>query len=637
MSELELNKIYEFAKKYQSYILFLSLLILGLILWKFDYLTQFTGEWASCVDYIKEGILYQGQPKCYHGPVNFFISYFLIEFFPHNFLQLYELLVLISSILLFLLTYKIIKKLDLKPYYILLSLLFFTLIYIAPINNNSGDSIYSTLIMLYGFYVLNFYKNIYFKYLFSSFLFTIAIFTRLNVLIPILLILIYYFISNFFFVKDKKIKIDYKNLIKALIFMFLPLVIVIAILINLYPNSISYSILTQFKVEDFSLLLKLKGFFSGISLLTQLTFLVLVILIPLYRFIKKREVYSFISLFGFILITYGTLRGHHGYFQRYYLPIFPFLIITIIQIINHIKSKHWKILFIFLTLIFSLSALKISDPYLTSPEFYELRNIVDRGFKFLPDPQGKILSDNDYFIKFTNKSYKQVDILPNKYGIDGLGASRIESLGLLGPDWKNWEISVALSNLQFEEVDLIGKKILNNEYDIIVIGPQGGNLGLGTSSPITQAMGFYALRFFNKSLEKFPYDDDFKIYCDTSFFSLKDPCPDCQHAFRIFFTNFTEKECANIAAKMVFYYYNNLEKICSLDQEIGKEYIEKVKMAFKGTNLFKESKCESNKFLVRKLYEKKIATFKEVLLILFIISIILLYYYLTIKKESKES
>ena len=80
----KLDKIAWFLKKYETYFILLFLVIIGTILWKFNYLTEFTGEWTSCVDYIKEGILYKGQPRCYHGPVNFLISYILIEFFPNT-------------------------------------------------------------------------------------------------------------------------------------------------------------------------------------------------------------------------------------------------------------------------------------------------------------------------------------------------------------------------------------------------------------------------------------------------------------------------------------------------------------------------------------------------------------------------
>jgi len=624
----KLDKIAWFLKKYETYFILLFLVIIGTILWKFNYLTEFTGEWTSCVDYIKEGILYKGQPRCYHGPVNFLISYILIEFFPNNFLQLYELLVLISSILLFFLIYKIIRKLNLKPHYPLLSVLFFILIYVNPINNNSGDSIYSTLIMLYGFYVLYFSKNEYYKYLFSSLIFTIATFTRLNVIIPIFLVLVYYFINNFFSVKDKKIIIDYRNLAKALILMIILPITVVIILKLIFPNIIAYSILTQLIVEDYSLLLKLKEFFSGISLLTKLTFLIPALLIPLSWFYKKRDVYSFIALFGFILITYGTLRGHYGYFHRYYIAIFPFLIVTIIEILNNIKSNYKKIIFIIIILIFSLSSLKISDPYLTSPEFHKLRNIVDGGFEVLPDLPGRILADNDYFLKFANIDPKKVDIVSNKYGIDGMGALRIESLGLLDSSWKDWRIMVALSNLQFKEVDIIGKKILNNTYNIIVMGPQGGE-GMGTSSPITQIMGFYALRFFNKPLIKFPYNDDFKIYCNINFPTLMNPCPNCNKGSSIFFKNITKENCENINYKLYSYLYSNLYKICDLDQETSIELA-------RGMNL-NNYKCSSNKHLLKKLYERKVATFKEGLLITLIIFILLVYYYLTTKKSNPSA
>src|SRR3989344_1652295 len=252
----KLDKMVWFLKKYETYFILLFLVIIGTSLWKFDYLTQFTGAWASCVDYIKEGILYQGQPKCYHGPVNFFISYYLIEFFPNSFLKIYELIVLISSLLIFLLVYKIIKKLNLKHYYILLSILFFTLIYIPPLNNNSGDSVYSTLLMLLGFYILYFSKNIYYKYLASSFLFTLSIFARVSVLIPIVLISIYYFISNFFTIKDKKISIEYPGLIKTGIIMSIIPITTLIILRIIFPNIIAYTILTQLIVEKFSLLVK---------------------------------------------------------------------------------------------------------------------------------------------------------------------------------------------------------------------------------------------------------------------------------------------------------------------------------------------------------------------------------------------
>ena len=619
----KLDKIVWFLKKYETYFILLFLVIIGTSLWKFDYLTQFTGEWASCVDYIKEGILYQGQPKCYHGPVNFFISYYLIEFFPNSFLKIYELIVLISSLLIFLLVYKIIKKLNLKHYYILLSILFFTLIYIPPLNNNSGDSVYSTLLMLLGFYILYFSKNIYYKYLASSFLFTLSIFTRVSVLIPIVLISIYYFISNFFTIKDKKISIEYPGLIKTGIIMSIIPITTLIILRIIFPNIIAYTILTQLIVEKFSLLVKIKEFVSGISLLTQLTFLILAFSIPLYWFRKKRNVYSFIALFGLILITYGTLRGHHGYFHRYYLPLFPFLIIAIIEILNNIKSQYKKLLFILLILIFSLSSLKISDPYFTSLEFRELRNILDGSFKFLPNLEGRILADNDYFLEFSkNIDQKKVDIIPNKYGVDGLGAQRIETLGLLSPEWKNWREKLVFSTSQSNEILTIGKKIIDDEYSIIVIGAFGGSFGI--ASPIMQILGTYSQYHFNKTIDKLSLIEDFKIPCEINFPSLINPCPDCGYYQKILFTNLTKENCENIVVNLYIYYNLHIDEICSLDQNA---------IDFDSAPNFK---CSSDKHILKKLYERKIATFKELLLILSIMFIVLFYYYFKTKKESKE-
>ncbi|MBI2498702.1 hypothetical protein HYV88_00495 [Candidatus Woesearchaeota archaeon] len=620
---LQYNKIIEFIKKYEVYVIIFTLILTGIVLWKFDYLTGFTGEWASCVDYIKEGVLYHGQPKCYHGPINFFLSYILMELFPNSFLQVYELVVLISSLLIFFLIYKIIKKLNLKHHYLLLAILFFTLIYIPPINNNSGDSIYSTLIMLYGFYVLYFSKNYYYKYLFSSFLFTVSIFTRLNVLMPIALILVYHFKD--FFIKEKKLKIDYQNLIKALTLMFIPPFIIVVILRLIFQNVIAYSILTQFIVEDFSLTLKLKEFFSGISLLTQLTFLILVLLIPLYWFYKKKDIFSFVVIFGLILITYGTLRGHHGYFQRYYVPIFPFLIIIIIIILNKIKLYHRKLLFIFLILILSLSAIKLSDPYLTSFEFRELRNIIDKGFSFIPEQHRKILSDNAYLLKFNKKiDPDKVDIIQNKYAVDGLGGIRIETLGLLDLRWKDWRYNIFLTEDQLNEILNIGQNIINKNYSLIIIGPSGGYQSI--SSPVSQTISYYSLYKFNKTIEDFPYSKYLNISCVIDFPSLMDPCQNCRLAQKLFFTEYTEGECDYIINNLVSYYKQNLKRICRIDQFIANRIAE--------STFTKNFNCNSNKSLLQPLSESKIATFKEGLLILFIIALVLLYYYLTIKKEN---
>ncbi|MBI5392002.1 hypothetical protein HZB00_03280 [Candidatus Woesearchaeota archaeon] len=103
---------------------------------------------------------------------------------------------------------KIFKKLQLKLYFPIFFLLCFLLLYL-PLVNSLGDSIYATLFLLLGFYVLFFFQNDTIRYPLAGFLFTLAIFTRINTIIPFGLAVLYH--SKKFFYKEGKFTFDYKE------------------------------------------------------------------------------------------------------------------------------------------------------------------------------------------------------------------------------------------------------------------------------------------------------------------------------------------------------------------------------------------------------------------------------------------
>ncbi|MBI5392003.1 hypothetical protein HZB00_03285 [Candidatus Woesearchaeota archaeon] len=362
-------------------------------------------------------------------------------------------------------------------------------------------------------------------------------------------------------------------------------------------------------------------------------FLSLLFLLPLFHFIRKKDAFSFVAVFGLILIIYGTLRGYSEYNHRYLIPIFPFFILSCISLLNSFKKIYQRRIILFILLLFSLSAIKTIDSYLLSPEFHTLRPLVESGFSLLP-AQGKILSDNSYFLRFAPKiDLKQVNIIPLQYDTDLGAGKRLETIGVAKKDY-SWRTRRYITLNQLAEIKNITQQIINKEYAFIVIGPTSAN------SPVFEILDInYQLSTPNSS-----YDGDFNQYeeklntryhftCSINLPTLLNPCPNCDHTMSIRFINISTSDCILFGENIIDNEISKFDKICSLDRELSnvvfRTYPDDIKLA-------KNLTCHKNKHLIIDLSRGMIATFRE-LLFLFFLGISILYYYLKTSKQTHTS
>ena len=135
--------------------LWILLLFYGIILAFITVLFKSTGfqdQWWLCLNYIKENVLYGGQPRCIQGPVFLHSLYFLRELFGKYFFVANNIaIVLLNLISLAIITSLVSKK---RITVLISSISYLFLIFLPILAENNTDSLYALTFSLLGFYFL---------------------------------------------------------------------------------------------------------------------------------------------------------------------------------------------------------------------------------------------------------------------------------------------------------------------------------------------------------------------------------------------------------------------------------------------------------------------------------------------------
>jgi hypothetical protein len=311
--------------------------------------------WFFCLDYLGQGTLYGGQPQnCIYGPVFYSMLYLIRGLFDNSFLSAVNMLVVIAHLAVLYFLYKIIKKETGKYFLILIAALYFFLI-VIHIQFHLHLFIASVYFFI-GFYFL-FYSTLKYKEIIAGVFFALSIFSAMNSLLLLFIIIFFYIINILKFKRiNKKICYTLKELYKTILIIF-PIIILLGILILIFPNMLSYTlfvyltpeqitpgeeILTRGALNPGMVFTNFKQFFfespKYISMTlvqrnTQLIFLLSLIILSGYSwFSKRKNVASAISFFGSLLILYGMFVTNPNYTHRYLLIIMPFFILVIISL-----------------------------------------------------------------------------------------------------------------------------------------------------------------------------------------------------------------------------------------------------------------------------------------------------------------
>src|SRR3989344_2086665 len=126
-----------------------------------------------CIDYLEQGVLYEGQPQCMHGP----IFYVIIAPFRLLFGENYFLILAMFNAIIYAIT-------------------FFILIKVLPFVDNLGE-LYSMPLLLMAYYYI-FYSSWRYKDIVVGIIFALLIHIKMNNLVFIVLL------SFFYLLKEKK-------------------------------------------------------------------------------------------------------------------------------------------------------------------------------------------------------------------------------------------------------------------------------------------------------------------------------------------------------------------------------------------------------------------------------------------------
>lgn len=339
-----------------------------------DVLNNWTGyytRWMPCLDFIKEGTIYTGQPFCESGgPPLFFIPYFIREIVGSNLFQPAMIVVgiLIHAVILYLLL-KIIKKEVKNAGWFLPSFMYILIVYLP--TTKRFETMLTLLFLISGFYVL-LYKKTKYKHMITGVLFGLSILSKPSALVPVgFIILANLFKEKVIEWKNKKIRINIKkeHIINTL-WLGIPTLLFIAYFRLKYKFFFIYYILNLTKQEHAtSYFYAIKSIiFLNINTMSPIAVAVLVsIAVATYGFVRYRKLHAFLGgpvqliLFTMIVKSFSINIIN----ERYWALLSPFFIITFVELYQ--KAKENKEAFLRTILCTALIIILIYPSLYTNP------------------------------------------------------------------------------------------------------------------------------------------------------------------------------------------------------------------------------------------------------------------------------
>ncbi len=456
--------------------------------------------WTTCIDYMKEGTLWSGQPHCEGALVPFYVLYGLDDIFGREYVQKATILFSTSIALLFFwIFWKVVKKEELAKDFFLPALLFGLLFYINTVANI--EAVLNSFFFFSAYYLL-FYTQHKWKYYGAGILLLLALLSKINVVIQIAFLLFWYGYENrLWYLENKKVKIQLK---KEIIWgygqILVPIGVGFLVASKVYEYFWIYSwhVFTKQNIA-LSLIQTAKEMILFDIAKTDIIYIVVLAtaILCTYLFWKEKKFYALISGPVFLLAIFLIIRAFGIQFAtgvRYWSVIFPFTVLCILKLKEMwTEAPQKQIMYGFLLMIVLFPGL-YEGPFLLKDDlsYVDTLNVIDRategwkekdalikeihyGYSTVPEQEGRILLEDDpagferKIISFgSNIPYEKVDFLTKKYmesHPDIWGFPRYQEL--LG---ENLIYAPTSGDLNEKEQEVIAQ-IENGTYGLIIFGP----------------------------------------------------------------------------------------------------------------------------------------------------------------------
>ncbi|MFH0861558.1 MAG: hypothetical protein V1875_00875 [Candidatus Altiarchaeota archaeon] len=528
------------------------ILALGLVLFPRSFNAGGGGFWM-CLDYLRDGTLYGGQPFCAQSPTIYYAGYLvdstLGSYFPELTLPAISL---VAHIVIFISLASILKR------HKLYDPLIYPLLYVLLVFRYFGEAASSlaTAFFMVGF-VLAYGSNDRNRVLMSTLPFTLAILTKYSVAMPVALVLVYSIIRDGIRrTSDGGVSISFEGSgwrVWHLILTAAAVVAAFAALSNFYPDLAAYTIYAHINQVQ-------GGLISGLEtmadqwLLSSFGAAILFagVAWSVYRGFFDRETFVF-PLLQVTLIANGLLllmaSGDPKLGEYYLLPVAPFLIAAMLAIRRRSRMA-FAIIVVGALVHPAIFHTPLAQPLRTwshDPAMDAVRE-VEFGLKIIPSQRGYILMEGPPGHKeYMRKLWPQLD----ESRIDmitegGRGFSQGE-----GPDWAHQlrglvnitaNFSQAYGKLSPQEMTL-RSDLVAGKYSLIVAGPPSWFSIMNVVNSAPEPMESYCTAY----VPNFQYRGDGRVYT-TLFFKDR-------------------QQCAMFKNLMIAYYQYNFEGICGLGRK----------------------------------------------------------------------
>lgn len=319
-------------------------------LYTHDY-TGYRERWLQCLDYLKDGTFWSGQPYCDGGPFVYYAAYIIrirsgIAYFQNMILIINTLL---SALVLYF-TYKVYNKETGRTNKLLLVLLYGFLAYVNAVTE------FETMLMVF-FIFLAYYILFYTKYKqkewYAGIFIAAAMISKFSAIILFGIIgICYLFKERIVFIENKKIMFarearKYLNGIKIL----LPTGIIYTLFRIKYEYFFVYLFLTQTKQSvllsygEVFRALSVPSFNASVINIIPLYFIILICAYELFREIKEKSIksYTVIAVIGFPILIFLMVKSFGIGFAtdfRYWVPIQPFVILSIMRLFDALTKNN---------------------------------------------------------------------------------------------------------------------------------------------------------------------------------------------------------------------------------------------------------------------------------------------------------
>ena len=420
---------------------------------------------SRCVDYFSEGVLYGGQPYCFHGPIEYLYGYSLLSLFGFGlFWEVMPVMIILMNLCMLYLIWRVLKIEVKEVDYFYLALLFIILIFFQSFGNDY--SVLSTVFLFTGFFFL-YYSEYEFREWYAGTFFSLAVFSLVTSLVPVCILLLFYIprtgIVNISYLTKGDIKKFLCNTnFQRIIPLLSPMLLMYFFFIVRFPNMVLYLFRLSFMPSN-SFTNTLKIMFIPKNL--ELASIMLAVILSGVVFFKRRCIFSSCSFIGLLLSIFFILKsaGSTHVPIYYLLPFYPMVIVSLVKLGKMAQSKFFtRIGFqtIFVLILILPGLIRVG---LVAEGDY-LQWLVDQPLRIIPEQSGTLVEGDVIKLNVGNLdviplNYIVVEELTNKNG-------RLSFMNHLSQKLPRKELySFTERELSYVE------KIRNGSYTLIVEGP----------------------------------------------------------------------------------------------------------------------------------------------------------------------